>query len=125
MVDVSWEEWKLDAKFLADLDRWATKNPEPSLDRLLEKICTAVDPMQQFFEIIPDGSFPARGLVKSLAHLASLGKIVTSADRDTYNFAMDVVSWVDETRKAFSARQKRMMRRDFTMTTWANLQEMR
>ncbi|KAG6887718.1 hypothetical protein C0992_011005 [Termitomyces sp. T32_za158] len=125
MVDVSWEKWKLDAKFLADLDRWAAENPETSLDRLLQQICTAIDPIQGFLDIIPDGSFPARGLVKSIAHLVSLGKIVTSADRDIYGFAMDVVRWVDDTRKAFSARQRRMMRRDFTRTTWANLQEMR
>ncbi|KAG6875066.1 hypothetical protein C0992_005337 [Termitomyces sp. T32_za158] len=125
MVDVSWEEWKLDATFLADLDRWAAENPETSLDRLLQQICTAIDPIQGFFDIIPDGSFPARGLVKSLAHVVSLGKIVTSADRDTYYFAMDVVKWVDDTRKAFSARKRRMIRRDFTRATWANLQEMR
>lgn len=75
MASVSWEEWKLDAKFLADLDRWAAENPETSLDRLLRRICTTIDPMQGFLEIIPDGSFPARGLLKGLAHLASLGKV--------------------------------------------------
>ncbi|KAG6875288.1 hypothetical protein C0992_004430 [Termitomyces sp. T32_za158] len=125
MVDVPWEEWKLDAKFLADLDRWAAENPETSFNRLLQQICTAMDPIKEFFEIIPDGSFPARGLVKSLAHVVSLGRTVTYADKDTRDFAMDVVRWVDDTRKAFSARQRRMMRRDFTRATWANLQEMR
>ncbi|KAG6872215.1 hypothetical protein C0995_011931 [Termitomyces sp. Mi166 len=38
---------------------------------------------------------------------------------------MDVVTWVNDTQKTFSACQKKTMKGDFTRTTWANLQEIR
>ncbi|KAG6916776.1 hypothetical protein DXG01_005358 [Tephrocybe rancida] len=100
------EEWKLDPTFLEKLNRWAEENPKTSLEKILGQVSDAIDLGQPFFELVPDGSFPARGLVKGLAHLVKLGKTVTSAQRDILLFTEDVVRWVTTIQQEFSAGQK-------------------
>ncbi|KAG6815424.1 hypothetical protein H0H87_002028 [Tephrocybe sp. NHM501043] len=120
-----WENWNIDAIFLANLDRWATNNPETSLDQVWRRVCDAIDQGREFFEVIPDGAFPARGIVKALAHLVRFGKTIALANMEVHAFAMEVVAWVTTIQLMFSAGQRRLLKRNFARTTWSNLQQIR
>ena len=76
--DVPWDPWELDADFFAALSRWTLDNPESTLDRVFEKVSIGIEKGTPLFELIPDGAFPARGLVKALAHLLTLGVVCSS-----------------------------------------------
>ncbi|KAH0578649.1 hypothetical protein H2248_003784 [Termitomyces sp. 'cryptogamus'] len=120
-----WEQWNLDAKFLEDLSRWEDDNPESRVDKVLDKLCSANERGKEFFELIPDGTFPARGLFMALAHLVLLAKEITSANREIFLFTNEVVQWIKRIQRAFAANKKKWIRRSFTRQTWENLQEMR
>lgn len=77
-LSAPWESWELDATFFSALSRWTLEHPESSLDRVLDRLCQAIEHGQGLLEVIPDGPFPARGLVKALAHLLKLGKVCSS-----------------------------------------------
>lgn len=70
-----WDPWQIDADFIKTLSQWNEDHPETTLERVLEKMKNAVETTQPLFELIPDGAFPARGLVKALAHLVLLGSV--------------------------------------------------
>ncbi|KAG6907297.1 hypothetical protein DXG01_009490 [Tephrocybe rancida] len=120
-----WDDWTLDANFLMKLDDWAAENPENRLDRVLKCICDATDPVRELFEIIPDSTFPARGLVKGLAHLVKLGKTIAFANAEVHAFAVEIVEWVTLIQRAFSVGQKKFMKQSFTEIAWQNLQQIR
>ncbi|KAF8064413.1 hypothetical protein FPV67DRAFT_221251 [Lyophyllum atratum] len=139
-----WENWELDANFLGALDRWTHANPESSLDRVLRRVCLLIDEGREFFEVIPDGAFPARGLVKALAHLVKLGHVrkyvdssmirlviiallqtISTAKSDVRRFAEDVIRWVSQVSATFASGQASWIGAHFTETTWTNLADMR
>ncbi|KAG6883238.1 hypothetical protein C0993_007266 [Termitomyces sp. T159_Od127] len=120
-----WEKWKLDAQFLKELDRWASQNPETSLDKVLKQVCDAIERGKEFFEVIPDGAFPARGLVKGLAQLIQFGKTFATAKADVHSFANEVVQWVTNIREAFATGRRNWMKGHFTRTTWRSLERIR
>jgi hypothetical protein len=68
-----WDPWEFDPKFFQTLARWDQDHPESTFQHIYNKINTAVETVQPLFELIPDSPFPARGLVKALAHLVTLG----------------------------------------------------
>ncbi|KAG6825428.1 hypothetical protein H0H92_003723 [Tricholoma furcatifolium] len=120
-----WDEWHLDSKFLVEITAWVENNPKTSLYKIMEKICNAIEPVKEFFELVPDGAIPARGILKALAHVVQLGKAVASAERDVCDFALKVIQLVEKIQRAFSDGQRRLIKRGFTLTTWKNLQEIR
>jgi hypothetical protein len=90
--------------------------------------------------LIPDGPFPARGLIGALAHLVKLGAVrdldqspswfysipcilqtISKAKRDVQEFAKEIVHWVGRIRSAFAHGNGGR----FTEETWKNLEEMR
>jgi len=71
-----WDEnWKLDEKFFTDMEAWRDQHPDSNLLKVMEKINDAVTKNLPFAELVPDRPFPARGLVKALAHLLTLGVV--------------------------------------------------
>lgn len=116
-----WETWHLDADFFSALSKWTIENPTTTLDRVLERVCNAIELGRDFFELIPGGTFPARGLVLSLTQLVKLGKMVSTAKADVQAFAKEVVRWVSEIKSTFTATQSRWIGGRFTSTTWKNL----
>ena len=69
-----WDEnWKLDDKFFSDMNAWKDQHPESTLLKVMEKVNEAVSKSLPFAELVPDAPFPARGLIKALAHLLALG----------------------------------------------------
>ncbi|KAG6858945.1 hypothetical protein C0995_012707, partial [Termitomyces sp. Mi166 len=98
------------------LDRWAAQHPETSLDKVLKQICDAIEQGKEFFEMIPDGAFPARGLVKGLAHLIQFCKAFATAKTGVHSFAIEVVQWMTNIKLAFSAGRKNWMKGHFTRT---------
>ncbi|KAF8068740.1 hypothetical protein FPV67DRAFT_1760709 [Lyophyllum atratum] len=116
-----WDDWELDADFFGALSRWTIDNPESSLDRVLANVCTVIDRAENFFEVIPDSPFPARGLVKALAHLIKLGATIAVAKSEVQGFAKDIIGWVSDVKSSFNAAGNG----DFTRTTWNNLTKMR
>ena len=69
------DPWDFDAKFFEELSNWNEKNPQNTFERIFEKINTGVETVEPLFELIPDSPFPARSLVKGLAHLLTLGSV--------------------------------------------------
>jgi hypothetical protein len=76
--DVPWDPWEFDTDFFAALSRWTLDNPESTLDRVFEKVSIGIEKGTPLLELLPDGAFPARGLVKALAHLLTLGIVGSS-----------------------------------------------
>lgn len=70
-----WVHWKLDKTFFETLSQWTIDHPETTLDRVLDRIRSAIDNGQGFLDLVPDSPFPARGLVGALAHLIKLGAV--------------------------------------------------
>lgn len=70
-----WEDWELDSQFFTSLSDWTQRNPGNKLERVFGQVCDAIQRNKEFFEIIPDAPFPARGLVKALAQLILLGNV--------------------------------------------------
>jgi len=71
-----WDEnWKLDEKFFRNMEEWKDRHPESTLLKVMDKVNDAVTKNLPFTELVPDAPFPARGLVKALAHLLSLGVV--------------------------------------------------
>ncbi|KAG5352466.1 hypothetical protein C0989_002176 [Termitomyces sp. Mn162] len=120
-----WEQWNLDARFLEELSRWEDNHPQSRVDKVLDKLCSAIERGKEFFGLIPDGRFPARGLVMALANLVLLGKEITSADREIFLFTNEVVQWIERIQQEFAADKKKWIGRSSTRQTWKNLQEMR
>ncbi|KAG6916017.1 hypothetical protein DXG01_008785 [Tephrocybe rancida] len=128
-----WEKWELDVHFFTALSQWTKENPQTSLDRVLINVDQAIQHGREFFEAIPDGVFPARGLVKALAQLIKLGKVsqllstshkrttIATANSDIQAFAKAVVHWVNETKATFEATQTGWWDNHFTKATWKNL----
>lgn len=77
-----WDEWELDPKFFKTLSRWTRDNPEKSIDRVLQNVCTGLENVQEIMQLVPDSPFPARSLIGALAHLVKLGAV-----RDSYLFS--------------------------------------
>ena len=73
-----WDEnWKLDEKFFTDMEAWKDQHPDSTLLKVMGKVNDAVSNNLPFAELVPDIPFPARGLVKALAHLLALGVVCT------------------------------------------------
>lgn len=71
-----WDEnWKLDQKFFRDMEAWREQHPDSTLLKIMEKVNDAVTKNMPFAELVPDTPFPARGLVKALAHVLALGVV--------------------------------------------------
>jgi len=71
-----WDEnWKLDEKFFRDMHGWKDRHPDSTMLKVMERINDAVANNLPFAELVPDTPFPARGLVKALAHLLALGVV--------------------------------------------------
>jgi hypothetical protein len=70
-----WEFWTLDEEFFSALCRWTITNPESTLERVLENVCIGIDAAQPLAGLIPEGAFPARGLIDALCHLVKLGTV--------------------------------------------------
>jgi hypothetical protein len=70
-----WDPWELNPEFFAAMSRWTIEHPESTLDKILDKLCTAIDNSQPLLDLIPDSPFPARSLIKGIAHLLQLGKV--------------------------------------------------
>ena len=78
-----WDEnWKLDEKFFDDMDTWKDQHPDSTLLKVMERVNDAVSKNLPFAELVPDAPFPARGLVKALAHLLALGVVCASSFYD-------------------------------------------
>jgi hypothetical protein len=73
------EDWKLDKKFFSDMRAWKDQHPESTLLKVMEKVNDAVSKNVPFADLVPDAPFPARGLVKALAHLLALGVVRLSS----------------------------------------------
>ena|SRR5258707_7252067 len=72
------ENWKLDEKFFKDMHAWKNRHPNSTLLKVMERVNDAVAKNLPFAELVPDTPFPARGLVKALAHLLALGVVCPS-----------------------------------------------
>jgi hypothetical protein len=70
-----WDPWELNPEFFAAMSRWTIDHPESTLDRILDRLCTAIENGQPLLELIPDSPFPARSLIKGIAHLLQLGRV--------------------------------------------------
>jgi len=70
-----WDPWELNSEFFAAMSRWTIDHPESTLDRILDRLCTAVENGQPLLELVPDSPFPARSLIKGIAHLLQLGSV--------------------------------------------------
>ncbi|KAF9465614.1 hypothetical protein BDZ94DRAFT_327325, partial [Collybia nuda] len=116
-----WPEWDLDPKFFTALTRWTLKNPERSLDKILDNICVFINKTDNFLALVPDNPFPARGLVCALAHLIRLGVTISKANREVQQFAKEIVKWVGKVQAAFTTSKGR----SFVGETWNNLADMR
>ncbi|KAG6908506.1 hypothetical protein DXG01_004358 [Tephrocybe rancida] len=92
-------EWVLNADFLNALSIWDRNHPQSTLDRVLNKISSAIDKGQPFVGLIPDAPFPAQSLVKSLAHLLQLGVMLSKADLKLQDFALSVAQWLTDLKK--------------------------
>jgi hypothetical protein len=69
-----WDEnWKSDEKFFQDMDGWKDRHPDSTQMKVTEKVNEAVTKNLPFADLVPDSPFPARGLIKALAHLLALG----------------------------------------------------
>jgi hypothetical protein len=75
-----WDTWALDEEFFAALSCWTIANPETGIDRVLEKVCIAIEANRDFIECIPDSPFPARSLVKALCQLLKVGTVRFQVD---------------------------------------------
>ena len=120
-----WDEnWKLDDKFFSDMNAWKDQHPESTLLKVMEKVNEAVSKSLPFAELVPDAPFPARGLIKALAHLLALGvvcsyfycfvvvlslctKQVSRAKDDVFEFTREVITWVSTVDASFGTRQDR------------------
>ncbi|KAF7978384.1 hypothetical protein HWV62_769 [Athelia sp. TMB] len=69
----SWPTWDLDPKFFQAMSRWTLDHPESSLEKVLEKVCGAIEKSDGIMESIPDSPFPARSLITALTYLLRLG----------------------------------------------------
>jgi hypothetical protein len=75
-TQVPWDDnWKLDEKFFKDLDAWKDRHPDSTLSKVMENINDAVTKNLSFAKLVPDAPFPARSIVKALAHLLALGVV--------------------------------------------------
>jgi hypothetical protein len=70
-----WDPWELNPEFFAAMSRWTIDHPESTLDRILDRLCTAIDNGQPLLDLVPDSPFPARSLIKGIAHLLQLGRV--------------------------------------------------
>jgi len=57
------------------MEEWKDQHPDSTLLKVMEKVNDAVSKNLPFAELVPDVPFPARGLVKALAHLLALGMV--------------------------------------------------
>jgi hypothetical protein len=134
-----WETWHLDEDFFGALSRWTIDNPENSIDRILERISTAIDDRKDLVNIIPDSPFPARSLVQALGQLIKVGtaclsidlcyghanfrnlQAISKAKVDIQAFAKVIVHWVSQVASAF----KNGNGGRFTLETWRHLEGIR
>ena len=65
----------MDSTFFKDMEEWKDQHPDSTLLKVMEKVNDAVSNNLPFAEMVPNSPFPARGLVKALAHLLSLGVV--------------------------------------------------
>jgi hypothetical protein len=70
-----WDPWELDSEFFAAMSQWTIDNPETTLNRVFDAMCTGIENGQPLLELIPDSPFPARSLVKALGYLLTLGRV--------------------------------------------------
>jgi len=57
------------------MSQWTIHHRETTLARVLDNICVGIDHGKDLVELIPDSPFPARGLVKALGYLVTLGNV--------------------------------------------------
>ena len=119
-----WDEnWQLDEKFFKDMEAWRERHPDSTLSKVMEKISDAVTRNLPFAEVVPDKPFPARGLVKALAHLLVLGvvrlflfftscnitlsflKRVARAKTEVFEFTWEVVTWLSTVETSLGKRK--------------------
>jgi hypothetical protein len=134
-----WNSWSLDEQFFGSLCRWTVQNPGNSLTQVLDKITNGIDTTKDFRSLIPDAPFPARSLIEALLSLLKLGIVsfsvivprspvistsfqsVSKAKQAVYDFAKDVVRWVDQQVAAFRDGEAHR----FAKKTWDHLEPMR
>ena len=92
---------------------------------VMERVNDAVKKNLPFADLVPDAPFPARGLVKALAHLLSLGvvcpfffywkvillsfcaKQIARAKTEVYEFTWEVITWLSTIETSFGTGQGR------------------
>jgi len=133
-----WENWDLDSEFLKRISEYCLQHSDTTLSLVLDNICCHIEAGKELFKVIPDRPFPARGLVKALACLVKLGvvsalviascscfylwnQMVSRVKASVYEFAREMVSWVDDVKSAFESTR----RNDFTWIVWRNLRNVR
>jgi hypothetical protein len=70
-----WDPWELDPEFFAAMSQWTIDHPESTLDRILDRLCSAIENGQPLLDLIPDSPFPAHSLIKGITHLLQLGRV--------------------------------------------------
>ncbi|KZP31458.1 hypothetical protein FIBSPDRAFT_1037451 [Athelia psychrophila] len=95
-----WPSWDLDPKFFQAMSQWTMDNPESSLDRVLDNVCTALEKSDSVMQFIPDSPFPARSLVTALVYLLRLGINISTAKSHVQEFAKEVVHWISQLQTA-------------------------
>ena len=70
-----WQSWTFDQDFLSAIKEWNIAHPENTLDRILNGTSAIIDQHNVLLEMVPDGSTPIRGFVKTLVHLVKLGVV--------------------------------------------------
>jgi len=137
-----WDPWELNPEFFAAMSRWTIDHPESTLDRILERLCTAIESGQSLLELIPDRPFPARSLIQGITRLLQLGRvrefgccflcsselknfyqIISQANNEVHQFARRIIHWTSEMKAAFE--DGRLDRGGFTEKTRRNLTERR
>ncbi|KZP08962.1 hypothetical protein FIBSPDRAFT_249881 [Athelia psychrophila] len=88
------------------MSRWTIKHPESSLEKVMDKICSAIDSSDSVMQLIPDSPFPARSLVKALVYLLRLGITISTAKSAVYDFAKQIVHWLGQIQATLKGKKK-------------------
>ncbi|KZP06241.1 hypothetical protein FIBSPDRAFT_324912 [Athelia psychrophila] len=87
------------------MSQWTKKHPESSLKSVMDKICSAIE-SSDVIAFIPDSPFPARTLVAALVSLLKLGIKISEAKSAAFEFAKQVVNWLDQIQANLKGKKK-------------------
>ncbi|KZP18441.1 hypothetical protein FIBSPDRAFT_956233 [Athelia psychrophila] len=98
--------WELDPDFFQAMSRWTMKHPESSLDKVMDKVFSAIESSDSMVQFIPDSPFPARTLVTALVSLLRLGITISAAKSAVYDFAKEIVHWLGQIQANLKGKRK-------------------